>query len=221
MRLLKGISALILLVAPTLFAAAKPLTFFGQAGYGLLVSKGDMNDYVLKVKDQDGNKGNLHPPTLSVLGSPDFSLGVNIKDISLALNLQYWISSQNLTGYPDQILERDTRIMRLGVEFTYNLFWPEFFQAGLGAGISYISVNTANNLFYGADTYDTDFSGISYGFIANIHYFVTNNIAMVPALKYYQNCLFNVDADRLENDAIKHKIWQTMILVSLTVQYQF
>lgn len=221
MKLLKGISALIFLLAPTLWAAPKPVTFFGQAGFGLLVSKGDMNDYVLKVEDKNGVKGNLHPSTLSVLGSTDFTIGVNIKEISLALNLQYWTSEQNLTAYPDQTLERDTRIMRLGVEFIYNIFWPEFFQAGLGAAASLVSIKTDDNLFYGADTYDADFTGIGIGFIANIHYFITDHIAMVPALKFYQNCFFDVDAKRIEDDAMNHNMWQTMILVSLTAQYQF
>ncbi|PWJ61257.1 MULTISPECIES: hypothetical protein [unclassified Fibrobacter] len=221
MKFLKGISALILLLAPTLWAAPKPVTFFGQAGFGLLVSKGDMNDYVLKVEDGNGVKGNLHPATLSVLGSTDFSLGVNIKELSLALNFQHWTSEQNMTAYPDQTMERDTRIMRLGLEFTYNIFWPEFFQAGIGAGISLVNIKTDENLFYGADMYDTDFTGLGFGFIANIHYFITDHIAMVPSLKFYQNCFFTVDADRIENDAMNHNLWQTMILVSLALRYQF
>lgn len=221
MKSLKSVLAIVLLLAPGLWAKQPEFSVFGQVGFGLLVSKGDFNDRVLTVKDDDGNKGNLHPATLQVLGSPDFTLGINIKNLSLALDLQYWVSSQNMTGYPDQILERDTRITRLGAEFIYNIFWPEFFQAGLGAGLSYVNVKTENNLFYGASTYDADFSGIAVGFIATIRYYLTDHIAMVPSLKFYENCFFSVDAKRLKDDSLKSNLWQTMILVSLTAQYQF
>lgn len=209
------------LMISTLWAKQPDFSIYGQLGFGLLVSKGDMNDRVLSVKDEDGTKGNLHPATLQVLGSPDLSVGVNIKSFSLALDFQYWTSAQNLTGYPDEALERDTRIMRLGAEFTYNVFWPEFFQAGIGGGISYINVKTDDNLFYGAQTYDVTFSGLALGLIANIRYYITDQLAMVPAIKFYENCFFDADSKWLENDSMNSHLWQTMVLVSLTVQYQF
>lgn len=198
-----------------------PKRFYAQAGFGLMVSKGDFNERVLVVWDKEGNKGNLHPPTLKILGSPDFVVGMNLRELTLALGFQYWNSEQKLTGYPNGAHEQDTRIMRLGLELTYNLYWPEFFQIGLGGGLSVVNVKMNDNLFFGEKTYDTDFTGVAMGLIANIRYAITDHIAMVPSLKIYENMFWTLDSDPLDDDALKSSIWQSFILVSLAVQYQF
>lgn len=196
-------------------------TFFAQLGFGLMVSKGDFNDRVLVVKDEDGAKGNLHPATLKFLGSPDFVLGLNLNEFSIALDFQYWNSEQSLTGYPNGAYKTDTQIWRFGSEFTYNLYWPEFFQIGLGAGISLNRVSVEDNLYFGEKTYDVDFTGVSLGLLANLHYYITDSFAMVPSLKIYETMFWDMKSSPIDGDQLKSSLWHTFILVSLNVQYQF
>ena len=218
MKFAQRLAVLLLSLVPLACAAVQPVSFYAQAGFGLVASRGDLNNHVYKVKDDDNIKGNLHPPTIKISGTPDLAVGVNLKNLSLALDFQYWSSSQSLTGYPDASMEQPTSIMRLGAEFTYNVFWPEFFQAGLGGGLSYSNISVEKNLFFGSDRYDTDFSGLGFGLIANLHYSVTPNISMVPALKIYKNYFFGAEASKAELD---ETLRQTFVLATLSLQYQF
>jgi len=217
----KVILFLILSIFTSTFAAQKPMSIYAQAGAELTASKGDFNDRTITVKDEDGSEGTLHPATLKFLGSPFFTLGVNIKELSADVSFEYWTSGQNMTGYPDQEIERDTRIMRLGFNLIYNIYWPEFFQAGLGLGVAYTSIKSENNLFYGSKTYDVNFDGIAGVLIANLHYYVTDNIAMVPTFKFYETCFFKASSSKNNDELTDSNLWQTFVLVSVAIQYQF
>jgi len=202
-------------------ASEQDISVFAQLGAQLTASKGDFNDRTVTVIDNDGTKGTLHPATLKFLGSPTLSLGVNIKELSASVSFEYWTSGQYMTGYPDQSIERDTRIMRLGLELTYNIFWPEFFQAGLGLGLAYTSIKTEDNLFYGSDTYNTHFDGLAGVLIADLHYYITDNIAMVPALKIYETSFFNSNSEKTNDSITDDHFWQSFVMVSVSLQYQF
>ena len=214
MRFLKSSLVYLLLLSATIFASDN--NFFVQLGYGLMASKGDINDRVLKVKDKDGQKGNLHPPTLKILGTPDLTLGMNFRNYTLDLNFQYSSASQKLTGYVDQTLEEDATLWRAGAEFTYKIYWPEFFQIGVGGGLSFSGISTEDNLFFGAKTFDTDFWGMGIGAVADMRYAMTDHIAIVSALKIYENEFWS-----LAEDPLKDSLWQTFVLVTVTVRYQF
>lgn len=195
--------------------------FFVQLGYGLMASKGDFNDRALVVKDKDDNKGNLHPATLKILGTPDLTLGMNIRNYTLDLDFQYSSADQKLSGYIDQELEENTTLWRIGAEFTYNIYWPEFFQIGVGGGLSFAGVSTDDNLFFGAKTYDTDFWGMGIGAIADMRYSLTDHVSIVSALKVYENVFWSLDASPLDDDQLEDSLWQTFILITVTVRYQF
>lgn len=198
-----------------------PRSYFFSAGFGAQVSKGDFNEKAISGKDSAGVKGYIHPPALEFLPTPDFALGVNIGAFSLALDFQYWTSTQTLAGFPDESYEQDTRIWRAGFEFTYNLFYPEFFQIGLGAGFSYTSVKSEDAALFQDDVYDAEFMGSAVAFIANIHYYITENIAMVPSIKVYENWFKNVHCSRIDNNDLDPYLWQTFILAAVSIQYQF
>lgn len=198
-----------------------PRTYFFSAGFGAQVSKGDFNEKAVSGKDSAGVKGYIHPPALEFVATPDFAIGVNIGAFSLALNFQYWTAEQTLAGFPDESYKQDTRIWRAGFEFTYNLFYPDFFQIGLGAGYSYSSVKSKNAALFGSDVYDAEFMGSAVAFIANIHYYITENVAMVPAIKVYENWFRNVHCSRVDNNDLDPYLWQTFVLASVSIQYQF
>lgn len=222
-KLLLAFASIFLLLATPAIADEGywPKSYFVSTGFGLTVSKGDFNEKAISITDTTGKKGYIHQPALEFLATPDLSIGANIAQFSLALNFQYWTSQQTLAGFPDESFEEDTRIWRLGFEFTYNLFWPDFFQAGFGAGYSYTSVRTKNSAFLGDQTYSTELMGSAIGFIANIHYYFTDNISMVPAIKIYENWFKSVNTSRTGTCDLDPYVWQTFVLASLSIQYTF
>ncbi len=198
-----------------------PKSYFAEAGFGLVVTKGDLNENNITAKDSSGNKVTIHPPAMSILGTPDFTLGANIRSFSLALNFQYWTASQILAGFPTEDHEEDSRIWRLGFEFTYNLFWPDFFQIGLGGGLSFTNIKTKNSAFFEDKSATSELYGSAVAFVANIHYYITDHIAMVPAIKIYETWFRNVYTEQTETCDLDPYLWQTFILASVSLQYQF
>ncbi|MCQ2102959.1 MAG: hypothetical protein MJY98_07015 [Fibrobacter sp.] len=208
-----------------------PKSYFVEAGYGAMISKGDFNEKSFSIRDTNDIKGRVHPVGLEMYGTPDLTIGANIAQFTLALNFQYTNTNQTLAGFPDDDYTADTRIWRLGFEFTYNLFWPENFQIGLGGGYSYTSIKADDAIYFGEvcsegvctgdDIYSSEMMGSAFGFIANLHYYITDNISMVPAIKIYENWFKNVYSSRTENCDLDPYMWQTFILVSLSVQYTF
>ena len=152
MKKLKAIALLICLCAGFTFAEDYywPRTYYVSAGFGAQVSKGDFNDRVLSGKDTAGVKGDIHPPSIAFTAAPDFMVGVNLGAFTFGLGFQYWKSEQDIIGFPEDSYQQDVRIWRAGLEVTYNLFYPEFFQIGLGAGYSYSSVKSENSAFFGS-----------------------------------------------------------------------
>lgn len=198
-----------------------PRTYFFSAGFGAFVSKGDFNDRAITGFDKDGVKGYIHPPAIEFTATPDFSAGVNIRQFSLALNFQYWTSSPALAGFSDESYKQDTRIWRIGFDIEYHFFWPEFFQVGVGLGYSYSSVKSKNAAFFKDDVYDAEFMGSAISFITDIRYYISDNIAMVPAIKVYEGWYKNVHCSRVDNNDLDPYLWQTFLLASVSVLVQF
>jgi hypothetical protein len=220
---LKFIALILCLFAGFTFAEEYywPRTYFASVGMGAQVSKGDFNKHTVSGKDSAGVKGVIHPPALEFVASPDFMLGVNLGAFSFGVSFQYWTSEQVLNGFLDETYRQDTRIWRAGLEVMYNLFYPDFFQAGFGLGYSYSSVKSENAAIFGDKAYDAEFMGSAVAFITNIHYYITDNIAMVPAIKIYEGWYKNVHCSRIDNNDLDHYLWQSFVLATVSVQYQF
>lgn len=198
-----------------------PRSYFLEAGFGIVASKGDLNEHAIKATDTLDNKVEIHPPAYSILGTPDLSIGANVGAFTLALNYQYWKSTQILAGFPTEDTEESSRIWRLGFEFTYNVFFPEFFQIGLGLGYSFTNIKTEKSAFFDGKAYSSELMGSAVAFIANIHYYISDNFAMVPAVKVYENWFKNVYTSKTETCDLDPYLWQTFVLVSVSLQFQF
>ena len=218
----KLVAILILLVGVSAFADGDwPRSYFVSAGIGAVASKGDFNNRVISMKDTLGQKEIVHAPALEFLANPDFTIGANIREFTLTFNFQIWESEQTLNGFPDETHKENSLLWRISMEFIYNFFWPEFFQVGVGASYSYTAVTTENSAFIGEDAYDAEFMGSGIGLIANIKYFISDNIAMVPFIKIYENWFKNVYTKESELCDLDSYMWQTFVFVGMNVQYQF
>lgn len=199
-----------------------PKSYFAEVGFGIIASKGDFNERSTAITDTAGKKGLIHQPALDFLATPDLTIGANIAQFTLALNFQYWTSNQTLAGFSDESYTADSRIWRLGFEFTYNLFWPDYFQIGLGGGYSYTSINTKNSVYFqDGGIQSSELMGSAVGFIANLHYYFTDRLSMVPAIKVYENWFKNAYSGRTDNCDLDPYLWQTFVLASVSLQYTF
>lgn len=57
-----------------------PRSYFVRAGMGITATTGDLNERPVSVKDTSGNKFKTYPPDMSLMGDPEFLLGVNIRN---------------------------------------------------------------------------------------------------------------------------------------------
>lgn len=218
----KFIIILSLFFATAAFAEeAWPRNFFVSGGIGLYATKGDLNERVLSVKDSAGQKRSIHSPALDIFASPDFTIGVNVREFTFGINFQIWNSEQVINGFPDESVKGDNLFWRIAMEFTYNLFWPEFFQVGLGGGYSYTTLTTENTAYMGDEVAESELMGSAIGLHANVKYYLYDNLAIVPFLKIYETWYRNVYTEESGLCDIDSYMWQTFFFVGVNVQFQF
>jgi hypothetical protein len=78
-----------------------PRSYYAGLGFSAVATRGDIGNYTLNTKTEDGEKETVHLPSTNLFVSPDFILGVNIAQFSLALNYNYWYFTDNLAGFPE------------------------------------------------------------------------------------------------------------------------
>lgn len=201
-----------------------PRSYFAGAGFAAVATRGDVNTYIITTKTDKGEKEIVHNPELNFLVWPDFFLGVDIGQFSLSANFNYWYFTDNLIGFGDVEVEARTRIWRFGIEFIYNFFWPEFFQPGFGVGYSYTSIKSDDNVFPVDDTKqrtDAELMGSSIAFIANLRYFLTDFFVLQPSLKFYETWFGHINTENGGTADLKHKQWQTFVVMEIALVYHF
>jgi len=201
-----------------------PRSYYAGFGFSAVATRGDIGNYTLNTKTEDGEKETVHLPTTNLFVSPDFILGVNIAQFSLALNYNYWYFTDNLAGFPENNVEEQIRIWRLGIEFIYNIFWPEFFQPGIGLGYAYTSIKTDNSVIPADESKektDSELMGSSIAMIFDIRYFLTDHIILVPTIKFYESWFSNLYTENAGTKDLKHKQWQTFAVIEMAILYQF
>ena len=211
-----------LLTASTAFAEEEwPRTFFFSSGIGLYATKGDLNQRVLSMTDTSGRKQTIHSPALDIFASPDFTIGVNVREFTIGLNFQIWNSEQVINGFPDESHTGESLIWRISMEVSYNFFWPEFFQVGVGAAYSYTTITTDNTAYIDDEASESELMGSAVGFIANLKYYLTDHFAVVPYIKVYENWFKNVYTEESELCDLDSYMWQTFFFVGVNLQIQF
>ena len=201
-----------------------PRSYFAGLGFGVVATRGDIGEYNITGKTEDGEKETTHLPSLNIFILPDFFLGVDIGQFSLSANYNYWYFTDVLGGFPDESVEEQIRIWRFGVEFVYNIFWPENFQPGVGIGYTYTSIKTKNSVYPADESKDktaSELMGSSLALILDIRYFLMEHLILQPSLKFYESWYSNINTENAGTNELKHKLWQTFVLVELSFIYQF
>ncbi|MCF0222574.1 MAG: outer membrane beta-barrel protein [Fibrobacter sp.] len=198
-----------------------PKTYFIEVGWGLAYSTGDLNSTTLHTKDTLDKKLDIYMPDLGLLTAPDFTVGVNIWAFTLAVNFNYWKGNTELSKFENDD-EVSTRMWRLGLEFTYNLLYPDNFQIGLGGGYSYTNVKTKDSaLDAHGDSMSSEIMGSGLALVANVRYYFTKNLVLAPTIKIFGNWFKDVYTTRSEIQDVTPYMWQTFFFASISFQYQF
>lgn len=200
-----------------------PRSYFVGLGLSAVASRGDVNNYLIKTTTEKGEAEVVHNPDLSFLLWPDLFVGVDIRQFSLSLNFNCWNFTNNLIQ-TEGTYKENSFFWRFGFEFLYNFFWPEFFQPGIGIGYSYTSITTSNNVFpkdSGKEKTDSELMGSSLALLTNIRYFLTESLILQTSLKYYRTWFGNIYTENGGTNSMKHKQWQTFVLMEVAVIYHF
>jgi hypothetical protein len=164
-------------------------------------------------------------PNTKVIVSPDYNIGVNIREFTLAASFQYWTMQGSIPTLPAPQNEQDMRFWRFGLEGTYNFFYPDFFQVGVGLGYSFSKLTIKDNVSNAKGFFDSELNGSAIALVTQIRYFITDNFGLTSALRIYENWYKSVHTknsgtvDFHELDISYY--WQTYIAVSIGAMVQF
>lgn len=205
-----------------------PRSYFASIGFDVIATRGDFFKRTLRIQNKDGLEETINFPTSKVYMSPEYSIGVNIREFSLATSFQYWSMQTPVTNIPE---EQKMRFWRLGVDFVYYFFYPEFFQAGAGIGYSYSSIKTENSAISSQGREHAELMGSAISLIGNIRYYVTSFFCLNPSMHIYEGWYRAVNTRNSgtielnkKNNGIKDKnsyVWQTNISISISAMVQF
>ncbi|MBQ3779902.1 MAG: outer membrane beta-barrel protein [Fibrobacter sp.] len=201
-----------------------PRTYFASIGFNVIANRGDLFDRAMVLKD-DGIDETVHLPNTKVIVSPDYNIGVNIREFTLAASFQYWTMQGSIPTLPAPQNEQDMRFWRFGLEGTYNFFYPDFFQVGVGLGYSFSKLTIKDNVSNAKGFFDSELNGSAIALVTQIRYFITDNFGLTSALRIYENWYKSVHTknsgtvDFHELDISYY--WQTYIAVSIGVMVQF
>ena len=209
-----------------------PRSYYASIGIGIMANRGDFFSRELKITDKEGNTEIINLPQNKILLTPDYNLGVNIREFSFGLSFQYWSTKGSIDHNPPAMNEQDMNYWRFGLEATYNFFYPEYFQVGVGLGYSFSSLSVENNASSNAkDFFDSSLKGSAVSIITNIRYYITDFFCFSPSLRFYESWYKSVNTDNSgtiefgkKNNGVKDHnsyLWQTYIAISINAMVQF
>ena len=209
-----------------------PRSYYASIGIGIMANRGDFFSRELKITDKEGNTEIINLPQNKILLTPDYNLGVNIREFSFGLSFQYWSTKGSIDNNPPAMNEQDMNYWRFGLEATYNFFYPEYFQVGVGLGYSFSSLSVENNASSNAkDFFDSSLKGSAVSIITNIRYYITDFFCFSPSLRFYESWYKSVNTDNSgtiefgkKNNGVKDHnsyLWQTYIAISISAMVQF
>jgi len=203
-----------------------PRSYYAGIGFNVIANRGDLFNRQLKIKDKDGETETVHMPNTKVLVSPDYNIGVNIREFSFGISFQYWSMQGSIPTLPAPMNEQDMRFWRFGLEATYNFFYPDFFQVGVGLGYSFSKLTTEDNVASDkGGFYNSDLNGSAIALITHIRYFITDNFGLISSLRIYENWYKSIHTKNSEtvefHDVDISYFWQTYIAVSIGAVVQF
>ena len=201
-----------------------PRSYFASISFNVIANRGDLFDRTMVLKN-DGIEETVHLPNTKVLVSPDYSIGVNIREFTFSASFQYWSMLGSIPSLPEPINEQNMKYWRFGIEATYNFFYPEFFQVGVGLGYSFSKLTTENNVSNYKGYFNSELNGSAIALVSHIRYLITDNFGLISSLRVYENwykSVYTKNSGTIDFHEVGDSYyWQTYIAVSIGAMVQF
>lgn len=201
-----------------------PRSYFASISFNVIANRGDLFDRTMVLKN-DGIEETVHLPNTKVLVSPDYSIGVNIREFTFSASFQYWSMRGSIPTLPEPINEQNMKYWRFGIEATYNFFYPEFFQVGVGLGYSFSKLTTENNVSNYKGYFNSELNGSAIALVSHIRYLITDNFGLISSLRVYENwykSVYTKNSGTVEFHEVGDSYyWQTYIAISIGAMVQF
>lgn len=201
-----------------------PRSYFASISFNVIANRGDLFDRSMVLK-YDWIEETVHLPNTKVLVSPDYSIGVNIREFTFSASFQYWSMLGSIPSLPEPINEQNMKYWRFGIEATYNFFYPEFFQVGVGLGYSFSKLTTENNVSNYKGYFNSELNGSAIALVSHIRYLITDNFGLISSLRIYENwykSVYTKNSGTVEFHEVGDSYyWQTYIAISIGAMVQF
>ena len=201
-----------------------PRSYFASISFNVIANRGDLFDRTMVLKN-DGIEETVHLPNTKVLVSPDYSIGVNIREFTFSASFQYWSMRGSIPTLPEPLNEQNMKYWRFGIEATYNFFYPEFFQVGVGLGYSFSKLTTENNVSNYKGYFNSELNGSAIALVSHIRYLITDNFGLISSLRIYENwykSVYTKNSGTVEFHEVGDSYyWQTYIAISIGAMVQF
>ena len=201
-----------------------PRSYFASISFNVIANRGDLFDRSMVLK-YDWIEETVHLPNTKVLVSPDYSIGVNIREFTFSASFQYWSMLGSIPTLPEPINEQNMKYWRFGIEATYNFFYPEFFQVGVGLGYSFSKLTTENNVSNYKGYFNSELNGSAIALVSHIRYLITDNFGLISSLRVYENwykSVYTKNSGTVEFHEVGDSYyWQTYIAISIGAMVQF
>ena len=201
-----------------------PRSYFASISFNVIANRGDLFDRTMVLKN-DGIEETVHLPNTKVLVSPDYSIGVNIREFTFSASFQYWSMLGSIPSLPEPINEQNMKYWRFGIEATYNFFYPEFFQVGVGLGYSFSKLTTENNVSNYKGYFNSELNGSAIALVSHIRYLITDNFGLISSLRVYENwykSVYTKNSGTIDFHEVGDSYyWQTYIAISIGAMVQF
>ena len=202
-----------------------PRSYFASIGFNVIANRGDLFKRDMKIIDKDGDEETVNLPMSKIFIAPDYNLGVNIREFTFGLSFQYWSYEGKIANLPEDLNEQDVRYYRFGFEASYNFFYPDFFQVGVGLGYSFSSLKAENNVTSIKGFFDSELMGSGVGIISYMRYYITDFFCLSPSLRIYENwykAVHTQNSGTVEFDDVDISyFWQTYVAISINAMVQF
>lgn len=199
---------------------------FISLGAGATVTHGDLEgETSIRAKDTETEE-TIFLPNLGSFLLPELTIGANLNQHTIALDFSYATPATNFAKGTLLVDETETSILRVGLGYRYNFFWPERFQVFAGLNYTFMHLSTEDNAFFKDEDENEKRSSATLmgnGFSLNlgVTYFIHPSISMDLHGRFRTMIFSSISSDENGTCEIDDPFVQFMEEVVLNVSYHF
>lgn len=199
---------------------------FISLGAGATITHGDLDGKSSIVAKDAEIEESIFLPNLGSFLLPELTLGANLNQHTIALDFSYATPATNFAKGTILVDETETSILRVGLGYRYNFFWPERFQVFTGLNYTFMHLSTEDNAFFkDEDNNDKRSSAtlMGNGFSVNlgVAYFIHPRVSMELHGRFRTMIYSSISSDENGTCEINDPFVHFMEEVVLNISYHF